>query len=489
MSHVIYPTLGNSPTPSPRRLGFTLPGTLVTLGVLGVVTGIVLLLVSRAREHSRPVALNSPAQMQSLESRRLFNTYYFNQLGNDTTGDGTFNHPWCSIAKANSEHFTSGDQLLFAAGQTFAGKLLLDSQHITAGAKPLIVSSYGKGSAILENKIGDAIEIHNLANINLSNLELLGPGRNSNSGDGIRFLNDAPSGSILDHVSINRIEISGFVNGLEMVAVPKDGSGKCGYSNVTIANCTIHDNAQDGLFLRGNFSQTSTQYSFTNVLITHVTASSNYHTIPGVDDENGIDVSDCDNATIQYCTAFNNGCSGNGSVGIWTWDCNRSLIQYCLSFNNHTGRDRDGDGFDLDGGDTNSVLQNNISFGNDGAGLALFQFKYGRPFTGNTIRNNVSINDARKNAYGGIAVGDYGPGISNCQIYSNFVVTNPTEGASPSALQLETPTTNLRIFNNTFITTAGIPLMSIAPGQKELFLSHNRCFTTGSPAIDLQGGH
>ena len=87
---------------------------------------------------------------------------------------------------------------------------------------------------------------------------------------------------------------------------------------------------------------------------------------------NGIVVGNVSDAIIEYCEASNNGWDmprkGNGPVGIWAWNADRVTIQFCISHDNKSPGD-DGGGFDLDGGVTNSVLQYNLSYNNDGPGL------------------------------------------------------------------------------------------------------------------------
>ena len=69
-------------------------------------------------------------------------------------------------------------------------------------------------------------------------------------------------------------------------------------------------------------------------------------------------------------------------MGIWTYNSNDVLIQYNESYDNKAGH-IDGDGFDLDGGTTNSILQYNYSHDNDGAGILEAQFAKAQPSTGN----------------------------------------------------------------------------------------------------------
>ena len=57
--------------------------------------------------------------------------------------------------------------------------------------------------------------------------------------------------------------------------------------------------------------------------------------------------------------------TGQGSHGVsgavWAFDATKITLQYKESYANKSGSGKDGAGFDLDGGVTNSVMQNNYS--------------------------------------------------------------------------------------------------------------------------------
>jgi hypothetical protein len=118
---------------------------------------------------------------------------------------------------------------------------------------------------------------------------------------------------------------------------------------------------------------------------------------------------------------------GNGPVGIWAWESNNVRIQYCISYRNKTSKNaKDGGGFDLDGGVTNSVVQNCISFGNEGAGFGLFQYDGASDWSNNNIRYNISINEATTTVGAGsifIWNGSHEKRqLSGCNIENNIIV-------------------------------------------------------------------
>ena len=166
-----------------------------------------------------------------------------------------------------------------------------------------------------------------------------------------------------------------------------------------------------------------------------------------------------DGAIIEHCRAYENGYlndyEGGGPVGIWTWDANRVVIQFNESHHNRTGSSKDGGGFDLDGGVTNSVVQSNYSHDNDGAGYLLAQFQGARPFYGNVVRNNLSVNDGRRNRYGGIHLWSTGAngGITGTTFYENKVYMTQSADGNPAAVDCSSEgIRNIRFYNNYFHT-------------------------------------
>ena len=122
--------------------------------------------------------------------------------------------------------------------------------------------------------------------------------------------------------------------------------------------------------------------------------------------------------------AYNNGVNFSGAVGIWAWNSNNILFQFNESYRNRT-KGLDGDGFDFDGGVTNSMMQFNYSHDNDAAGFLLAQYDFAPQAMKNiTIRHNISKDDARKLNYGAIHVwnGDTISRINKVHIYRNTIV-------------------------------------------------------------------
>jgi hypothetical protein len=169
-------------------------------------------------------------------------------------------------------------------------------------------------------------------------------------------------------------------------------------------------------------------------------------------------VSNCRNALIEYCLAYNNGWdqpaeNTGGPVGIWFWDATESIIQYSISHDNKTNRNaKDGGGFDLDGGVTNSKIQYCLSYNNEGAGYGLFEFGAVKKWKDNVVRYNISVNDGTLHD-GSIAIwAATGKSMSDCEIYNN---TFYNDGEKAYSLSIVNHMSGFNFRNNVFVYRDG----------------------------------
>jgi hypothetical protein len=405
--------------------------------------------------------------------------FYISPQGNDLNSGTSPLKAWKTIDKVNDTMFFPGDHILFQGGKDFTGSLFFDSSVAGTSTQPITISSYGIGRANIRPGLDNGFLAYNAAGYSLKNINFIGAGRTINTSDGILFYNDLPKNRKLNYVRIEGVDVSGF--GLWGIALG-GGRGKSGFRDVRITKTTVHDNS-DGILFWGVFSTNSTMYANQNVYIGHTKVYNN-HGIPGLpyNTGNGILVSDTNGGIIERCVAHHNGrfnTAVGGPVGIWAWDSNKITIQFNESYSNRTASSADGGGFDLDGGLTNSIMQYNYSHDNDGAGFLLAQFDDARPFYGNTVRYNISQNDGRKNGYGGITVWNGGSGIKNSRIYNNTVYMSPPTSGSPAAISILSPTQDVHVRNNIFITKGGLKLASVASGQKGILFQGNNYWSSG----------
>src|SRR5262249_48196928 len=143
-----------------------------------------------------------------------------------------------------------------------------------------------------------------------------------------------------------------------------------------------------------------------NFTIDHVNTYSNTGLGGGVAEGFGMAIGDVNGGVIQYCVAHDNGWLNDipsGPVGIMLWDANGVTVQCNESYHNGTAGTGDGDGIDFDKGTTNSVMQYNYTHDNANAGLMIYS-ESPSVTTNNVIRYNISENDCRVLASGGIWV-------------------------------------------------------------------------------------
>ena len=208
----------------------------------------------------------------------------------------------------------------------------------------------------------------------------------------------------------------------------------------------------------------------------------------------GLILSGIDGAIVEHCTAYHNGwlnARGGGPSGIWGWDCNNLVIQYCESHHNEAGGQRDGGGFDLDGGCTNSVLQYNYSHDNDGPGYLLVQFDYARPMNNLVVRYNVSVNDGKIQEQGGILIYSSGwdGGIENADIYNNTIILDrPANGSTPNGIYLFSgDISNITVRNNIFQVAAGLRVLRTFTTTGVRFEGNCYWSSGGALAFDWNG--
>jgi hypothetical protein len=255
-----------------------------------------------------------------------------------------------------------------------------------------MIGSYGMGRATINGGSGSGFVATDCENIILKNLNFTGIGRKGgNVEDGVVF--NRCSNVVIDSLDIRGFQHSGLV-------IMNEGK------NFNISNVNAHDNGFAGIFMFGIDKE-----SLSQIYLGHCIADSNPGD-PTVTDNhsgNGILGYKISNLIIEYCRASNNGWDmprkGNGPGGIWVAEADSVLIQYCISHDNKTSPGaKDGVGFDLDGGTTNSIIQYCLSYNNHGAGFGIFQYSDATHWRNNIIRYCISENDGNISANGSVEI-------------------------------------------------------------------------------------
>ncbi len=317
-------------------------------------------------------------------------TYYVSSTSGDDTGSGTsVEVPWKTLDRVEAADLGPGDRVLFRGGERFPGTLTLSGVVGTADAR-VVLSSYGEGRATIDAGDGSGFVLKGCEYVTLRELDFVGSGRRTNNdGYGVRIEGGA-------HNHVDAVDSSGFRGA---------GISTGGDESTRITNVRVHHNGFAGLTVRGGGDLPFTR----NLYVGHSVAHDNPGDPTNTTNHsgNGIVVGGVKGGLIEYCEAFNNGWDmprqGNGPVGIWGYFCDRLVIQHSIAHHNKTSKGgHDGGGFDLDGGATNSVLQYNLSYANQGTGYLLCQYPGAAPWKNNICRYNISVDDGRTNHFSGI---------------------------------------------------------------------------------------
>lgn len=368
------------------------------------------------------------------------NAYYVSTQSGDDRNPGTQKKPLKSISELNLRLQKKVENIFLAGGQAYDGTLALKGYNGN-NPNPVKISSWGVGNAVINGGNAEAIKIENCQNICITDLELKGNGRkNGNRTNGLSI-------SHSKNCKIDNVTATGF---------QKSGVDLYDCSESEVEKVIASDNGFCGINIMGSARNQSR-----NITIRNCRAENNPGDPTNLDNHsgNGILVGVSDSVIIDHCSATGNGWDmprqGNGPVGIWTWESDHIIIQYCLSYRNKTSKDaKDGGGFDLDGGVTNSLIQYCLSYENQGSGYGLFQYSGASAWSHNIVRYCVSIDDAQTtDGAGSIFIwngSNDANQLTDCMIYNNVIYNS-----SVPLISFETSSAhkNFIFCNNIFLGT------------------------------------
>lgn len=382
------------------------------------------------------------------------NGYYLNSVSGEDDNPGTMEKPLKSIAGLNLRLIQRAADINFASGQIFTGTLELKNIE-GPETHPIKIYSWGDGRAIINGNDSEAIKVTDCKNIWINGIDIKGNGRlDGNKTNGLSLSNSF-------NCMIENLNASGF---------QKSGVDLYNCKTIVVKNVVATENGFSGINVMGSSRNLSGK-----IMIQNCKAENNPGDPTNLDNHsgNGILVGVSDDVTIDHCSATNNGWDmprqGNGPVGIWAWESNNVMIQYCISYRNKTSENaKDGGGFDLDGGVTNSIIQYCLSYENHGAGYGLFQYAGASPWTNNIVRYCVSINDGQTTAGSGSFFIWNGSNdaeqLSNCMVYNNVAFNS---SAPLISFESSSPHKNFIFCNNIFFGSVK-PIAGVTSGSKFL---------------------
>jgi hypothetical protein len=348
--------------------------------------------------------------------------------GNDANSGTRPSAPWRTLAPLAQGQLGGGDSVLLRGSERYVGELQLTQSSLlkTSRKAKLRISSYGRGRATIAAPPGeDAIAASGVAGIDVSRVNLVGAGDLEMLADGPRACRDGPSGirveasgpsGTLDQgVTINRVRVHGFCEGINILS--RDGAR---ISHVRVNSVESYDNGDAGIWTHGT---AQADQSIRDVLVTRTRAYRNAN-------QGGIVLFEVDHGIVTHSVAFRNATRGGGGVGIWAFDSNRITLARNESYRNgRKGLTDDGDGFDLDRGVSNSRMVHNYSHGNGGNGFLVCSCERWARFyrmRNNVVRSNVSRNDGTSGQPSFYVLG--GEPMTGIRLVSNRLTSDVGDG-------------------------------------------------------------
>ncbi|MDY2913058.1 MAG: right-handed parallel beta-helix repeat-containing protein [Candidatus Enteromonas sp.] len=340
-----------------------------------------------------------------------YTSYYFDaEKGNDGNDGLTPENPKKTLGAASSIAKTvTADvptKLLFKAGSTFQGKLTLERYKASAES-PLIVSSYGVSEefpyAVIKGNDNDtAVEVK-ASNIRVSGLEITAPlgyrgihvttasrgamenivihdnylhDLNFNLGDAVlpTDLEELDGQTVQSICPDSRFSYN--CGGIIFEANTPIAKGPSWYENVWISNNKVERVTRTGIWVFSNWAQrpgidwgNNPYYSDEIGWYPHknVNIVGNQILYSGGD---GIILGATVGGYIESNTSLHAQVLGRPNyycAAIWCHSCKDLVFQFNESAYTHTARD--GQGFDIDIGNSNILFQYNYAHHNDGGGL------------------------------------------------------------------------------------------------------------------------
>ena len=324
------------------------------------------------------------------------------------------------------------DVVLLRAGDRFPGMLHLNARG--AEGQPLVVSSFGEGTAVIDGAGQEAaIRLVNPSHIAIRHLELV----NSTGSYGI-YLTAQDAGAlgpvILEALEIHDVYRSAWQAVANAAHDEKKyfgainarvlrGEEPSWWTGLVIRNCRIHNVGTCGISVGSDYPlhlTRRTRRNFEPFPILGVRLEGN--TIHDVARDGAI-IRQCRGATLQYNDVARTGLV-SVSNGLWFWDCEDCALRFNVGYECGAREGVDGAPFSIDYFCQDCSIESNYSHDNEGPGVMAF----GNQGTGQgtIIRGNVSYNDATSSALrSGFAAVSMVSTISDATVAENVVIAGP----------------------------------------------------------------
>lgn len=341
-------------------------------------------------------------------------------IGKDTNPGTSPSAAWATLQAVNEHKFGPGDQILFHAGQSWAGVL---APHGSGTAEdPIVIASYGDGAKpLLKGEGADAtVVLKNVSGWTVQDIAVTNHGATQARRIGI-VLETTGHASALHVVRVDVSDVNGMLSkkagGIAIRAAGKDGK-QAYFDDVLIADSVVSHIAGDGIFLE---ITTEEQRTYLN---THVRLTGNTITDIG---KNAIYLRGTLDGLIDHNIVTFAGAREHGNAICIGWSKHTIVRENEVSQTGlHTGTGDNG-AIDVDDGAIEAVVERNWSHDNVGGAVNVFtEPNRDCDAVGTIIRYNLSEND-------GIRVFGVHGVDRQTAIYNNTVYVG--KGHSPNAVQ------------------------------------------------------
>jgi hypothetical protein len=367
-------------------------------------------------------------------------TFYVDSTrGSDQDAGTSPAAPWRTLARASVGRYRGGDWLLLHGH--FSGTLRLSGSNVMHTRRATFtISSYGGGRALIAPAAGaDAILVRNASGVRVDGLDLVGRDRACRRHTAGVLFDGRGGGRLAAGVTVERVDVHSFCFGVEIGIDDQ----RTVFDHVLISHVVAHDNGDAGVM---TYDQSWGPHRVRDVTVSDVRAYRNAQ-------EGGIVLFGVERGTVEHSVAFANGRGNSGAVGIWAFDADRILLTHDESYGNLTTGD-DGDGFDFDGGVTNSRMSYDYSHGNQGVGFLVCACVVPFAQHGDVIDHDVSIHDGSSGQTSGIYVGGGQP-FSNVRVFDNSVSSAAGSGPLIDVDGDGSSFADVHLWDNVFEASAG----------------------------------
>ena len=422
-------------------------------------------------------------------------SYYVDSSGGNDANNGTgTSTAWKTLTKVNGFTFQPGEKLLFKANGVWSGQLYPKGSGNATNI--ITLDQYGTGNKPRfdgNGTVTDTVYLENQEYWDIKNIEVTNDSATAFSRNGIRVRNS--TGGPLNHIHIQNTyvhNVKNFVNGYygknAGIAVEADLMTSK-WNDVLIDSNTVSTIERIAIFVGPTLQDGNTAtYKASAAKSTGVIISNNAISDIGAD---GILTYVTDGARITrntingHAKRQNPSCLETGycnaySVGIWMAAAPNTTVEENEVYGG-VGT-RDGQGFDIDWGSDNSIMQYNYSHDNAGGFLLIVtQSLVGLADPDNenaVVRYNISQNDGR-----GVEFADDALNATNkLQIYNNVFYIPSGKTVKLLSRQNGQPFQQSFFFRNNIVYNLGTATYAAGEGvyaNNVFYGNHNASEPTG----------